>query len=385
MSEKVRMGMIGGGIGSLIGEDHRKTAQAHGEIALVCGAFSSTRERSLETGRSLQLPDHRIYGDFREMIRAEAELPADERMEFVSIVTPNHLHFQPAKLALENGFHVMIDKPLAFDLTEALTLQALVEETGLQFGITYTYTGYPMVKEARHLVHSGALGKIRKVFAEYPQGWLSEPIEKEGQKQASWRTDPSKSGKSGCMADIGTHVENLVAYITGLEIDRLCADLNAMVIGRELDDDGAALIKFSNGASGVLVATQVAAGEENAMKIRVYGEKGGIEWNHADADTLQVKWLHEPKQVLRLDVDMDALSEAARFNASLPSGHPEGCNLAFANIYRNFACTVRALKNDEQLRDLWFDFPKVEDGVRGMKFIERVVASGSSDQKWIKF
>ena len=377
--------MVGGGIGSLIGEEHRQAAAAFGEIELVCGAFSSSRERSLETGRGLGLPDERVYGDFREMIRMEAEMPEDERMEFVSIVTPNHLHFKPARLALESGFHVMIDKPLTFDLDEALALQQITEETGLQFGITYTYTGYPMVKQARHLVQSGELGEIRKVFVEYPQGWLSEPIEKEGQKQAAWRTDPARSGKSGCMADIGTHAENLVHYITGLDIDRLCADLNAVVPGRELDDDGAVLLKFAGGASGVLIATQVATGEENAMKIRVYGEKGGIEWNHTEPDALHMKWLHELKRVLHLDVDHQNLSEVARFNAGLSLDTEQDCNLAFANIYRNFALTLKALKNGEQPSDLSFDFPKIQAGVQGMKFIERVVKSSASEQKWIKF
>ena len=279
---KIRMGMIGGGKNAFIGAVHRIAANIDGQIELVCGALSSDPETAKESGKAVFLADDRNYGSYQEMIEKESLLPADTRMHFVVIVTPNFAHFAPAMLALENGFHVVIDKPISFTLAEAKQLEEKVKETGLTLCLTYTYSGYPMVKQARQMVKDGAFGKIRKILVEYPQGWLSLPSEREGNKQSSWRTDPSKSGISGCMGDIGTHAAQLAEYISGLEITQLCADLNIMVDGRALDDDGNVLLKFNNGANGVLVASQIAAGEENALKIKVYGEKGSLEWHQEE-------------------------------------------------------------------------------------------------------
>lgn len=382
-NRKLRMGMIGGGPGAFIGAVHRIAANIDGEIELVCGAFSSDAEKSKLAGESLYLPASRIYGSFKEMIRTEASLPANERMDFVSIVTPNHVHFEPAKLALENGFHVVLDKPMTFNLEEAKILQQIAKDEQLLFCLTHTYTGYPMVKEARQLVLSNALGKIRKVYVEYPQGWLSNFLEGSEQKQAAWRTDPTKSGIAGAMGDIGTHAFNLAEYVSGLQTTKLCADINIVVEGRQLDDDGAVLLKYNNGASGVLMATQIAAGEENNVKIRVYGEKGGLEWKQEDANSLLVKWTDKPAEVWRTGGGY--LSSFAQHNTRTPAGHPEGYLEAFANHYRNFALTVKAKMNGQEPKKEWLDFPGVEDGVRGMAFIENVIKSGKSEEKWIKF
>ena len=376
--------MVGGGIDAFIGAVHRKAAALDQEIELVCGAFSSDPKKSKETGDALYLEPGRVYNSWEEMITKESQLPEGERMDFISIVTPNHLHFGPAKMALEHGFHVIADKPLCFSLSEAIELKQLVEKTGLLFGLTHTYSGYPMIKEARQWVKEGKLGAIRKIYVEYPQGWLSENIEADGQKQAAWRTDPARSGKSGCMGDIGTHAAHLAEYVVGADIKRLCADLNKVVKGRALDDDGAVFLRFDNGASGVLIATQVAAGEENNLKLRVYGEKGGLEWNHTDPNTLQVKWTDKPKDILRTGVNNAYLSEAARLNARLPSGHPEGYLEAFANIYRNFALDIKAKMNKETIDQNIYDYPGVDDGVMGMKFIDKVVESSESGNQWVE-
>jgi len=375
--------MVGGGQGAFIGAVHRIAARMDGLIDLVCGAFSSDPARSKATGESLFLPADRVYGSFEEMMEREAQLPEGERMDFVSIVTPNHLHFAPARAALERGFHVVLDKPMTFNLQEAEQLAALVQRTGLLLCLTHTYTGYPMVKEARQIVASGRLGKIRKVYVEYPQGWLSEPIEGGENKQANWRTDPGKSGMAGCMGDIGTHAFNLAEYVTGLKVVKLCAQINTVVPGRKLDDDGAVLLVFDNGATGVLMASQIAAGEENCLKIRVYGEKGGLEWKQDEANSLWLKWLHQPAQLLR--TGGPELSTFARHNTRVPAGHPEGYLEAFANLYRNFALTLQARLSGETARPEWLDFPGVEEGVRGMRFIEKVIESGKSQQKWVEF
>src|SRR5699024_7931615 len=279
MHRKLRMGMIGGGEGAFIGSIHRMAARMDGQIELVCGAFSRDPEKSRKSGEALYLPPDRVYDSYSEMIQQESQLPEETRMDFVSIVTPNHVHFEPAKQALQSGFHVVMDKPMTFDVDEARRLKQLVDETGLTFCLTHAYSGYPMIKEARQMIADGAFGDIRKVYVEYPQGWLSGPLEQEGNKQASWRTDPAKSGMAGAMGDIGTHAADLAEYVSGQKIARLCADINTVVEGRKLDDDGSVLLKFDNGASGVLIATQVAAGEENCIRIRVYGETGGIDWN----------------------------------------------------------------------------------------------------------
>lgn len=382
MKRKLRMGMIGGSLDAFIGAVHRRAANLDGQIELVCGAFSSNPQKSKDTGKALALPPERVYGSFEEMIEKEKKLPEGERMDFVSIVTPNHVHFPPAKMALENGFHVIIDKPLAFNLAEAKALKKLVEKTGLVFALTHTYTGYPLVKEARNMVASGKIGKVRKVYVEYPQGWLSTFVEGTGNKQASWRTDPGKSGAGGAIGDIGTHAANLAEYISGSDITEICAMLNIMVKGRKLDDDSSMLIKFDNGASGVLLATQVAAGVENNLNIRVYGEKGGLEWRQEEPNTLIVRWLDKPQETLR--TGWGYLSDIAKNSTRTPAGHPEGYLEAFANIYQNFAKAVREFKPGKKVNAAKYDFPDVEDGVKGMAFVDSVIRSAKSNQKWTK-
>jgi len=377
---KLRMGMIGGGPGAFIGAIHRIAASMDGEIELVCGAFSSDPEKSKQTGVRLYLSPERVYGSYKEMIRIEADLPAHERMDLVSIVTPNHLHFEPAKLALENGFHVVLDKPATFNLEEALALQSVIEKSGKLFCLTHTYTGYPLLKEARQQVLSGKFGAIRKVYVEYPQGWLSNLLESSGNKQADWRTDPTKSGAAGAIGDIGTHVFNMAEYVTGLQVTKICADLNITVPGRKLDDDGSVLLKLNNGASGILFATQVATGEENNIRIRVYGEKGGLDWSHKEPNTLHIKWQDKPAEIWRAGESY--LGSYAKHNSRTPAGHPEGYLEAFANHYRNFAFSVKAQLSGETPKEEWLDFPGIEDGVRGMLFIEKVLESSRSETKW---
>jgi predicted dehydrogenase len=385
-NRKLRMGMIGGGKDAFIGAIHRHAAFMDGQVELVCGALSIIPDIAVDSGRSLFLPEDRIYLTFDDMIKKEAAMPPEKRMDFVTIVTPNFAHFAPAMMALENGFNVVIEKPITFTLDEAKQLKKKVEETGLLLCLTHTYSGYPMVKQARAMIKDNAFGKIRKVYVEYPQGWLSKLTEREGNAQAAWRTDPKKSGKSGCMGDIGTHAAHLAEYITGLKISKLCADLNIMVEGRALDDDGNVLLKFDNGAAGVLMASQVAAGEENALKIRVYGEKGGIEWAQQEPNTLFVKWLDQPTQILRAGGNYgDRLSSFAVLNCRTPGGHPEGYLEAFANIYKNFAATLTSKLNGKEPTKEMLDYPKVDEGIRGMAFIENVVASGKSSEKWMDF
>lgn len=383
MSRKMRMGMVGGGRDAFIGAVHRIAALMDGEIELVCGALSGNSEKARLSGEDLYLPPDRIYESYEEMITREKALPADKRMDFVSIVTPNHLHFGPAKLALENGFHVVLDKPATFTLAEAKELAAIIERTGLLFALTHTYTGYPMIKEARQIVASGKLGKIRKIYVEYPQGWLTEYREGSNYKQAAWRTDPSRSGISGCMGDIGTHAFNMAEYVSGHSVEAICAEMQITVPERKLDDDGVVLLKFNNGVTGFLFATQVAAGEENNIKIRIYGEKAGLEWQQENANSLLLKWLHEPTQVLR--AGNPYLSSYAKANIRTPAGHPEGYLEAFANIYRNFAHTLRARLENREPEKEWLDFPGIDAGIRGMAFIENVVKSAASDQKWMPF
>jgi predicted dehydrogenase len=382
MSRKIRYGMVGGGRGAFIGAVHRIAAAIDQQIELVCGAFSSDPERSRASGGDLFLPPNRCYGTFEEMIKAEARLPEGERMDFVAIVTPNHMHFPPAKMALEHGFHVLSDKPATLNLAEAKKLAAIVKQTGRLYGLTHNYTGYPLVKEARDMVASGKLGKIRKVVVEYPQGWLATRLEASGQKQAAWRTDPKRSGAAGCIGDIGTHAENLAEYITGLQIEELAADITAFVKGRKLDDDGNVLLRFKGGAKGVLHSSQISVGEENNLNIRVYGEVGGIEWHQRYPNTMYVKWLDQPTQIYR--TGLGYLGASAKSATRTPPAHPEGYLEAFANIYKNFASHIRArvegrkvAKNDPAL-----DYPKIEDGVRGMAFIEAVVKSSKKNAAW---
>jgi predicted dehydrogenase len=377
------MGMVGGGKDAFIGSIHRLAANMDGLIEIVSGALSINPEVAKESGKSLFLAEDRTYLTYEEMMEKESRLPADKRIDFVTIVTPNFAHFAPAMLALEKGFHVVIEKPITFTLDEARQLKKKVEETGLILCLTHTYSGYPMVRQARAMVREGALGKIRKIVVEYPQGWLSKLSEREGNAQAAWRTDPKKSGKAGSMGDIGTHAAHLAEFISGLKITHLCADLNILVTGRALDDDGNVLLKFDNGAAGVLIASQVAAGEENALRIKIYGENGGLEWAQMEPNTLIAKWLDKPTQLLRAGTN-GFLTQEAIFNARTPAGHPEGYLEAFANLYRNFALTLSARMDGSPVpKDV--NFPTVEDGIRGMAFIDNVVKSGQSLKKWTPF
>jgi hypothetical protein len=384
MSRKIRYGMVGGGRGAFIGAVHRIAANIDGQIELTAGAFSSDAEKSRASGADFFLNPARVYASFDELVQKEAALPADQRIDFVSIVTPNHVHFPAAKAALEAGFHVLSDKPATFDLAEARALQALVKKTGLLYGLTHNYTGYPLVKEARELVHTGRLGKIRKVVVEYPQGWLATRLEASGQKQAAWRTDPKRSGAAGCIGDIGTHAENLAEYITGLKISELAADLTSFVKGRKLDDDGNVLLRFKGGAKGVLHSSQISVGEENNLNIRVYGELGGLEWHQNEPNTMLLKWLDQPMQVYR--TANGYLGAAAKAAGRTPPAHPEGYLEAFANIYKNFATAIRARIDGRKLAkdDPANDYPKIEDGVRGMAFIEAVVKSSKANAAWTK-
>jgi predicted dehydrogenase len=384
MSRKIRYGMIGGGRGAFIGAVHRSAAAIDQQIELVCGAFSSDPERSRASGRDLFLPAERCYGSFQEMMRQEAALPSDQRMDFVTIVTPNNHHLPAAQLALQHGFHVLSDKPAALNLAQARKLRQVVKKTGLLYGLTYTYTGYPLVKEARALVRSGRLGKVRKVVVEYPQGWFATLLEATGQKQAVWRTDPKQCGAGGCVGDIGTHAENLVHYITGAEIKELAADASILVPGRRLDDDINVLIRLDNGAKGVLHASQISVGEENNLNIRVWGEIGGLEWHQKDPNTMLVKWPDRPMEVYRTACGY--LGAAAKAATRTPPAHPEGYLEAFANIYKNFATHIRAFQESRKLAadDPALDYPHIEDGVRGMAFIDAVLKSSAKNAKWTR-
>lgn len=374
------MGMVGGGPGSFIGAVHRMAANLDGQIELVCGCFSSSPAKSLETGRSLYLPEDRIYGTYQEMIEREAALPVGERMDFVSIVTPNHMHFGPAMLALEKGFDVAMDKPMTYTLDEAKQLRDKVKESGRLLLLTHTYTGYPMVKEARERVRRGDLGKIHLIYVEYPQGWLYSDCSATN-KQAAWRVDPKRSGKAGCMGDIGTHAFNLAEYISGLRTEALCGEVHTFVPDRLLDDDGAALLRYEGGARGVLMASQVAVGQENSLSIRVYGEKGGLEWRQEEPNTLLMRWPDRQPEVIR--TGGAGLSPWATANTRTPAGHPEGYLEAFANLYRHFAAALQARLAGEEPNPIDLDFPSVEEGVRGMQFIEAIVSTKNSNQKWI--
>lgn len=381
---KLRMGMIGGGEGSFIGAVHRIAAELDGQIELVGGAFSSDPERSKRSGETLYgLSSDRCYGSFDELLTTEASLAADERMHFIVIATPNHVHYAHAKAALEAGFHVMSDKPMTFSLDEALDLQKTVSSTGRVFGLTHNYTGYPMIKEARHLVQGGAFGDVRRINIEYIQGWLATAEETGGNKQAEWRTDPARSGAAGCMGDIGTHGENLAEYVTGLRIESLCADLTTFVPGRRLEDDGNVLLRFTGGAKGVLSASQIAVGVENGLTLRVYGESGGLEWSQMEPNSLIVRWPDRPYEVRRTGAA--GVSPASEAASRIPPGHPEGFLEAFALLYRNFAEAVRDAEAGKDIQIETYDFPNVSDGVRGMQFIETVVASSNQGAVWLDF
>nr|WP_158851753.1 Gfo/Idh/MocA family oxidoreductase [Algibacter sp. L1A34] len=377
---KLRMGMIGGGTGSFIGDVHRRAAAIDGMIELVCGAFSSNEEKSKASGKALYLPEDRCYGSFEEMILKEKELPEGVRMDFVSIVTPNHMHFPPAKLALENGFNVVCDKPMTLTLDEAIALETIIEKSGKLFALTHNYTGHPMVKQARAMVAKGDLGKIRKIQVQYLQGWLSTAVEQTGQKQASWRVDPSKSGIGGALGDIGTHAENLAEYITGLKIEELAADLGKFGEGRVLDDDGNLLLRMENGAKGTMSISQIALGEENNLAIKVYGEKGSLEWQQENPNQLITHWLEEPVKIFT--PNGNNLYEEALNVSRIPAGHPEGYLEAFATIYKNFATHLMAVLNGETIDKP--DYPAVKDGIRGMQFIYAAVESDKKNAAWTK-
>ena len=382
MDRKIRVGMIGGGTGAFIGAIHRIALSMDGHYELVAGVFSADESKSKETGKQLFLDPQRIYASYQTMLEEEAALPATVRIDVVVIVTPNHLHFDPAFQALSKGFHVILEKPITFSLAEARLLHKKKIETGKQLLLCHTYTGYPMIKQAKQLVSEGLIGTIRKIYVEYPQGWLSTFLESSKHKQADWRTDPTKSGLAGAMGDIGTHAFNLAEYITGLQVVRLCAAVNTVVEGRKLDDDGAALLTFNNGASGVLVATQVAAGAENNISIRVYGEKGGISWCQENNNSLVIQWPDRPAETWR--AGSSYLGSYAAHNTRTPAGHPEGYLEAFANLYRNFALCLRATHNGETPKQEWLDYPSTLEGIRGMAFIESVIQS-SKQQQWIDF
>ena len=383
MRKRIRMGMVGGGVGAFIGDVHRKAAALDGQIELVCGAFSRSAENSRATGESLFLDSERAYGSWQEMLDGERKRPAGDRMEMVSIVTPNDVHLPAARAALEAGFHVISDKPATRDLAEALELKSVIESADGLYGLTHTYLGYPLVKEARDRVARGEIGPLRKVYVEYPQGWLSTLLEATGQKQADWRTDPERSGPSGCMGDIGTHAATLAEYISGDIIAEVCADLTIFVEGRRLDDDGSVLIRMAGGAKGVLTASQVCSGEENNLNIRLYGESGGLQWRQQEPNTLWLKRQGEPARRLRAGVDQGYLGAAAQAHMRTPSGHPEGYFEAFANIYRNFASAIVAHAAGE-LHDSLLDYPTIEEGVSGLAFIDAIIRNDSGGEKWTK-
>jgi predicted dehydrogenase len=382
MNRKLRYGMIGGGRGAFIGAVHRIAANMDGKARLVAGAFSSDPERSKASAADLFVKPDRAYGSYQEMVLAEAKMPADQRLDFVVIVTPNHQHFPPAKLFLEAGFNVVLDKPATFNLAEAKKLRAIVRKSKKVLVLTHNYTGNVMVKQARELVRNGTIGDIRKVVVEYPQGWLSTFLESTNQKQAAWRTDPKRSGAAGCMGDIGTHADNLARYITGLEIDSLCADLTTFVKGRKLDDDGNVLVRFKGGAKGVLHSSQISVGDENMLNIRVYGSKAGLEWCQEHPNELVVKYPDKPRQVWRRGNGY--ICDQGKKFTRIPAGHPEGYLEAFANIYQEAFRAIEAELAGQPLpADL--DFPTIDDGVHGMAFIETVVKSSKLGAKWVKF
>ena len=382
LNRKLRMGMVGGGPGAFIGEVHRKVSRLDGGVELIAGAFDIDPKKSREMGRTMMLDPKRVYDTFEDMVKAEKKLPEGDRIDFVSITTPNKWHFPIAKAFLEGGFNVICEKPMTMDVKEAKKLQEIVEKSGKVFAVLYNYTGYPMVKQARHMVQKGMLGKIQKIMVEYPQDWLLTRLEATGQMQAAWRTDPKLAGAGGSLGDIGSHAENLARYITGLEIEELCADLTTFVEGRQLDDDANILLHYDNGARGVLSASQVSTGNENNLTIRIYGTTGALKWVQENPNYLYYYQQGKPVQVYRRGNDY--LCEATKRATRIPSGHPEAFLEAFANIYKNATDTMRAKLLKRKPSQLELDFPNVDDGLKGMQFIEAAVASSKSAKKWIK-
>lgn len=381
--KKLKIGLVGGGPGSFIGAIHLNAALLDGLFELKAGAFSSNPEKSISRGKELMLDPSRVYLSYDELIEKELLLPEEERIDVVVITTPNHVHFDPASKAIQKGFHVVLDKPLTLNYEEAKSLYKIVSQSNRRFLLTHTYSGYPMLKQAKQMIAEGIIGAVRKVYVEYPQGWLYKLLEKENNKQASWRTDPSKNGKAGCMGDIGTHAFHLSEYVTGQQVSQICADLYIKVKGRPIDDDGVVLMRFENGASGVLMASQTDTGSENNLKIRIYGEKGGIEWQQEDNNSLIVRFPGQPVQLYRAGTSY--LGSLAQQNMRTPAGHPEGYIEAFANLYRNFGRCIYAEKAGEKPMQEWEDYPGIEDGIRGMAFIDLVLKSNQSDQKWTDF
>lgn len=380
MTGKLRYAMVGGGQGSFIGAVHRKAMALDGQMELVAGALSSDPQRARASGAELRLADARNHGRWQDLLADELKRPAQERIDFVSIVTPNHVHFPVAQAFAEAGIHVVCDKPLVHSSEEALALERAAQRSGCVFGVTYNYTGYPMVREARELVAKGLIGELRKVIVEYNQGWLATKLEATGQKQADWRTDPARSGLAGAMGDIGSHAENLVATVTGLELDSICADLSTFVPGRRLDDDGNVLLRFTNGARGVLIASQIEVGCENDLRLRVFGSQGTLVWHQEEPNRLVHQPIDGPARVLTRGSPW--LGEAARRATRLPAGHPEAFLEAFANVYLGVAAHIRAVQAGRTPDPLEADYPRLADGVRGVRFIEKVVESAGSQAKW---
>ena len=379
LDRKLKMGMVGGGRDAFIGAVHRKAALMDGKIEFIAGALSSNPEKAKASARDLLISKDRSYGTWQEMVDKESNRPESDRIDFVSIVTPNFMHFPIAKGFAEIGVNVICDKPMTYSLQEAKDLVDIVKDSGIVFALSHNYTGYPMVKQARHMVRTGELGDILKIVVEYPQSWLLKSIEEGGQKQASWRTDPKRSGISNCMGDIGSHCENLAHYITGLEITEMCADLKS-ILDRPLDNDGNILLHFEKEASGILHASQFSAGEENNLRIRVYGTKGSLEWHQEEPNYLWFRTNQRPAQLYRRGNAY--LCDAAQRATRLPPGHPEAFIEAFANIYANATDAMRAKILGQEPDELVLDFPTVIDGARGLAFIESAVESGRSDQKW---
>jgi predicted dehydrogenase len=379
ISRRLRLGMVGGGQGAFIGAVHRLAARMDDRYELVAGAFSSDPNRAKASAAELRIAPERAYGDFREM--AEREAAREDGIDAVAIVTPNHLHHAPAKAFLEAGIHVICDKPMTTTLEDALDLVETVRRTGLVFGLTHNYTGFPMVRQAREMVAAGELGRIRVIQVEYPQDWLATRLEETGQKQASWRTDPARSGAGGCVGDIGSHAFNLAGFITGLELVELCADLSSFVEGRQLDDDCRMLLRYADGARGMLWASQIAAGNRNALRVRVYGEKAGLAWHQEFPDHLVVSPLGAPPQLIAR-MGPGAGPAAARVSR-IPTGHNEGYLEAFANIYGDIAEAIAARLENREPDPAALDHPTVEDGARGVKFITAAVESSRRGGRWV--
>lgn len=377
---KIRAGMVGGGPGAFIGAVHRMAAALDGEIELVCGSFSSDAGKSAEFGRALRLDPRRVYPSFQALLEQEARWPQLQRMQFVIIATPNHLHHPIAAAALAAGFHVLCEKPVTLDLPQARQLHEITRRTGRLLAVTYTYCGYPMVKQAREVIASGRLGRIRNVQVEYLQGWLSRPVERTN-SQALWRVDPERAGAGGALGDIGVHAFHLAEYVTRLHVSKVCADLATFGEGRRLDDDGRVLVRFDSGARGQIVFSQVCAGELNGLRIRVYGEEGGLDWDHRRPERLVLRWLDESSQILLVG-QPEALTARTAY-VRLPGGYPEGYIEALANLYRTLARAIRSIDDGEAVSYQSIDLPSIDDAVRGMAFIESAIESDRSAAKWV--